>query len=358
MQLFCLDRDLLEAKRIYRASQAMDVDELDGKAVGGRIQKVVFASEQLPSHLNDQEKFSLWQDQWNGLYGSADLKRAEDRPFTENFEIVPMDAVGIGQPDGSIDRIMRRDVAADGADNFCVALHNGRSDTLSFQKGQEATINHTAVLLTAEPGEMLGGPENGWYAINISRARLLALVPNADDLIGKPLDASSPALRHLCRYVEFLMGLKQDGDPALDRHIETMLVDLVALALGARGDPSEIAVTRGLRAARLHDVLAAIKSGFHDPEFSSQSVAQRLGLSRRYVNDLLAESGSGFAERVLEMRLHEARVMLMDAAHDRLKVSEIAWTCGFNEVPYFNRRFRRRFGTTPTELREASRRTK
>ena len=339
----------------------MDVDEFGGKAVGGRIQKVVFASEQLPSHLNGQEKFSHWQDQWNAVYGSVDHQRADDRPFTVNFEFVPIGAAGIGQLDGSIDRIERsqRDVASDGADNFCVALHSGRSDIISIQNGQEATISRdTAVLLTAEPGEVLRGPENGWYAINISRARLLALVPNADDLIGKPLDASSPALRHLGRYVEFLMGLKQDGDPALDRHIETMLVDLVALALGARGDPSEIAVTRGLRAARLHDVLAAIKSGFHDPEFSSQSVAQRLGLSRRYVNDLLAESGSGFAERVLEIRLHEARVMLLDAAHDRLKVSEIAWTCGFNEVPYFNRRFRRRFGMTPTDLREASRRSK
>ncbi|MET3840782.1 AraC family transcriptional regulator [Bradyrhizobium sp. OAE829] len=339
----------------------MDVDEFGGKAVGGRIQKVVFASEQLPSHLNGQEKFSHWQDQWNAVYGSVDHQRADDRPFTVNFEFVPIGAAGIGQLDGSIDRIERsqRDVASDGADNFCVALHSGRSDIISIQNGQEATISRdTAVLLTAEPGEVLRGPENGWYAINISRARLLALVPNADDLIGKPLDASSPALRHLGRYVEFLMGLKQDGDPALDRHIETMLVDLVALALGARGDPPEIAVSRGVRAARLHDVLAAIKSGFHDPEFSSQSVAQRLGLSRRYVNDLLAESGSGFAERVLEMRLHEARVMLLDAAHDRLKVSEIAWTCGFNEVPYFNRRFRRRFGMTPTELREASRRTK
>ncbi|MBR1144784.1 helix-turn-helix transcriptional regulator [Bradyrhizobium sp. AUGA SZCCT0431] len=328
-------------------------------AVGGRIQKVVFASEQLPSHLKDQEKFSLWQDQWNALYGSVDLKRAEDRPFAVNLEFAPIGAVGSDRLDGSIDGMRRsqRDVASDSADNFCVALHNGRSDIISIQNGQEGNRD-AAVLLTAEPGEMLRGPENGWYAINISRARLLALVPNADDLIGKPLDASSPALRHLGRYVEFLMGLKQDGDPALDRHIETTLVDLVALALGARGDPSEIAVTRGLRAARLHDVLAAIKSGFHDPEFSSQSVAQRLGLSRRYVNDLLAESGSGFAERVLEMRLHEARVMLTDAAHDRLKVSEIAWTCGFNEVPYFNRRFRRRFGMTPTELREASRRTK
>jgi AraC-like DNA-binding protein len=289
----------------------MDVDESDGRAVGGRIQKVVFASKQL-----------------------------------------------LGRHDGSNCRTSRgeRDFASDGSDHFCVALHKRRSDIISIQNGQEVTTSRdTAVLLTAEPGEMLGDLENGWYAINISRARLLALVPNADDLIGKPLDASSSALRHLGRYVEFLIDLKQDSDPALDRHIETTLVDLIALALGARRDPSEIAVMRGLRAARLQDVLAAIKSGFHEPEFSSQGVAQRLGLSRRYVNDLLAESGSGFAERVLEMRLDKARGMLMDAAHDRLKVSEIAWTCGFNEVPYFNRRFRRRFGMTPTERRESAR---
>lgn len=336
----------------------MDVDESGGKAVGGKIQKVVFAPEQLPPHLTDQAKFVLWQDQWNALDGSVDLHRADDRSFMENFEFVPIGAVGIGRLDGSIDRIKRSpcDVASDGADNFCVALHNGRSDIISIQNTQETTTSRdTAVLLTAEPGEMVGGPENGWYAINISRARLLALVPNADDLIGKPLDASSPALRHLGRYAEFLIGLKQESDPALDRHIETTLVDLVALALGARGVPPEMAVTRGLRAARLHDILAAIKSGFHDPEFSSQSVARRLGLSRRYVNDLLAESGSSFAERVLEMRLDKARVMLIDAAHIRLKISEIAWTSGFNEVPYFNRRFRRRFGMTPTELREAAR---
>ena len=340
----------------------MDDDEFGGKAVGGRIQKVVFASEQLPSHLNDQAKFALWHDQWNALYGSVDLKRADDRPFTVNFEFVPIGAVGVGRLDGSLHRIKRseRDVACDDADNFCIALHNSGSDILSIQNGREATINRdTAVLLTnAEPGEIVGGSENGWYAINISRARLLALVPGAEDLIGKPLDASSPALRHLSRYAEFLMGLKQESDPALDRHIETMLVDLVALGLGARGDPSEIALTRGLRAMRLHDILAAIKSGFHDPALSSQSVARRLGLSRRYVNDLLAESGSSFAERVLEMRLLKARVMLKDAGHDRLKVSEIAWTCGFNEVPYFNRRFRHRFAMTPTDLREASRRPK
>jgi AraC-like DNA-binding protein len=43
--------------------------------------------------------------------------------------------------------------------------------------------------------------------------------------------------------------------------------------------------------------------------------------------------------------------MLSGPRHDRLKVSEIAYACGFNEVSYFNRCFRRRFGASPTQFR-------
>jgi AraC-like DNA-binding protein len=77
----------------------------------------------------------------------------------------------------------------------------------------------------------------------------------------------------------------------------------------------------------------------------------KAGLSRRYVNDLLYESGWTFAERVMELRLQKARAMLADRQHDKRKVSEIAYACGFNEISYFNRCFRRRFGATPTDFR-------
>jgi AraC-like DNA-binding protein len=46
--------------------------------------------------------------------------------------------------------------------------------------------------------------------------------------------------------------------------------------------------------------------------------------------------------------------MLADRQHDKRKVSEIAYACGFNEVSYFNRCFRRRFGATPTEFRSGN----
>jgi AraC-like DNA-binding protein len=43
--------------------------------------------------------------------------------------------------------------------------------------------------------------------------------------------------------------------------------------------------------------------------------------------------------------------MLRDPTHDALKVIDVAYACGFNDVSYFNRCFRRRFGASPTELR-------
>jgi AraC-like DNA-binding protein len=38
-------------------------------------------------------------------------------------------------------------------------------------------------------------------------------------------------------------------------------------------------------------------------------------------------------------------------AHREGRISDIAFACGFNDLSYFNRCFRRRFGLTPTAAR-------
>jgi AraC-like DNA-binding protein len=43
--------------------------------------------------------------------------------------------------------------------------------------------------------------------------------------------------------------------------------------------------------------------------------------------------------------------MLADLRHDHMRVSDIAFACGFNEVSYFNRRVRARFGCSPMQYR-------
>jgi transcriptional regulator GlxA family with amidase domain len=163
-------------------------------------------------------------------------------------------------------------------------------------------------------------------------------------------------LRHLRRYLETLFGPDAiDDNPALRAHIGRSALDLIALALGAGRDQAEIARMRGLRAARLQEILSEIRLGFADPAFAVRGVALKFGVSPRYVQDLLHEAGASFTERVTELRLQKARDMLSDARNDRMKVIEIAQACGFDNVSYFNRCFRRRFGASPTEYRGGQR---
>ena len=108
---------------------------------------------------------------------------------------------------------------------------------------------------------------------------------------------------------------------------------------------------RGLRASRTQEIIAEIDRRFADPGFSIGQVARRLGLSPRYLQDLLQETGLSFTDRLLERRLQHAMQLLTSEAGDRMKIGEIALACGFNEISYFNQRYRRRFGETPKQSR-------
>lgn len=110
----------------------------------------------------------------------------------------------------------------------------------------------------------------------------------------------------------------------------------------------------GLRAARIASVIAEINEGFADQRFSTCVLAERLGLSVRYVQDLLQDSGSGITDRIMDLRLAKARRLLIDDHSRLLKIGDVAKLCGFSELSYFHRSFRRRFGASPAKFRAKS----
>lgn len=102
------------------------------------------------------------------------------------------------------------------------------------------------------------------------------------------------------------------------------------------------------------DVLARLGNG----DLGLADVAQRSRVSPRYVQMLFERTGTTFSEFVLEQRLVRAarllrdpRQLLRDPRHLARKVSDIAYLAGFNDVSYFHRAFRRRFGMTPSDMR-------
>jgi AraC-like DNA-binding protein len=317
------------------------------------MDRLVFSSEELPTELDDQARFALWRDTYIARYCEFDFRRADDGPFSMRSEFAVVGDTAIARASGAAITATRtaQSAVVDKHDDFVVGLNRGNTRAYMLQRGREVicTTGQAMFWSYAEPSQ--SSIEN-WIGLTIPRARLLELVADAEDLITRPIDPNTPALRHLDRYLDFLFGAQElDDEPGLAEAHRATLVDLTALALGAGRDAAELARASGLRAARAREILTEIRKDFANPAFSAELVGARLGFSSRYVQELLQDTNFTFSERVLELRLQKARVMLGDSPHARLKISDIAFACGFNEVSYFNRCFRRRFGASPTQYR-------
>lgn len=70
---------------------------------------------------------------------------------------------------------------------------------------------------------------------------------------------------------------------------------------------------------------------------------------------LFEQDGSSFSTYVLAERLAKAHRMLVDQHFAHLSIAQIAHESGFSDISYFNRTFRRQFGSRPSDFREAAR---
>jgi AraC-like DNA-binding protein len=108
-----------------------------------------------------------------------------------------------------------------------------------------------------------------------------------------------------------------------------------------------------LRASRLRAAKAYIVENSSRHDLSVGAVADHLGVTPRYLQRLLEADGTTFSAFLLGQRLTRAYRMLCDLQFYSRPIGIIAYDVGFGDLSYFNRCFRRRYGVTPTEIREA-----
>jgi AraC-like DNA-binding protein len=195
-----------------------------------------------------------------------------------------------------------------------------------------------------------------FVTLALSRPAIAALVPDYASALGRPILRDNPALRVLTRYLDIVQAGDETMGPELAHSVSLHILDLAALALGAPGERAELARQRGVRAARFEAIRSDILARLGDAALSAERLAAHHGISARYVRKLFEEDGSSFSSFVLAERLRRVRRMLVDRRYAHLNIAQIAHENGFGDVSYFNRAFRRHFGTTPSDVREAARR--
>lgn len=100
---------------------------------------------------------------------------------------------------------------------------------------------------------------------------------------------------------------------------------------------------------RIEKVFEYMQS-YYDKEISLADVARVVNMPEvSFSRFIKKRTGKTFIESLNEIRLGHASRMLIDTTET---ISEISYKCGFNNLSYFNRIFRRKNGCTPKEFRQ------
>lgn len=245
------------------------------------------------------------------------------------------------------------ELVSDGRDAvFVVICLEGSMLCTQGDEPQRIRPGEGVICDSAEPGGLQMETETRYWALKVARADMAKTVPHIRRLAGLPLNNTGMAVKLLTRYLDGLQGGDAVGDSREARIFGEHLLDLISIAIGAESETRQLAERRGVRAVRHAAVLREIERNLSDSRLSAAAVAERLGVTPRYVHFLLEESGRTFSEHVLAGRLKLVEAQLGNAESGSLKISAIAREAGFTDMSYFNRCFRNHFGDTPTGCRK------
>lgn len=233
----------------------------------------------------------------------------------------------------------------DGDDTVCLMIKS--SGHMALRQGRREAVPDIGdgVLLVYRQPSQLRFQDATYLSVRVPLPALAMLV-DVEAAAGRRILRDTAALVLLRQYVASLP--ERIADPALGALVATHVYDLIAMAIGATEQGREAARGRGVRAARLASIKADLT---RDPGLAIDEIAGRQGVTPRYVQLLLEEDGTTFTEFATERRLDAARAMLRSPRFRAWSIAGIAFEAGFRDLSHFNRRFRRRFGLTPSDFR-------
>jgi len=305
----------------------------------------VFDTEQVRLH----ERFSLWRDALAATHEVALPEDCDPNRFSARSRSLNLGNALVLESRSTPQRLVRspRAVRADQIDHYLIRL----------QKAGRWIGDVGGRSVAAGPGSVMVldmARATDARTSDIENINLLLPRDALDDVLA-PFDMHGLELRdgmaallrsHLSELAANLPHL-QVADA---RRVAEATLSLVAACLA----PSRDAVVRArapLEAALIAEIRRYIDRHLHTPDLSPHSVGEALGLSRSTLY-AVCEPVGGVAAFIQKRRLKRIHAILADP-RDRRRITEIAHQYGFTSGAHFSRAFRRAFGYSPREARDA-----
>ena len=137
------------------------------------------------------------------------------------------------------------------------------------------------------------------------------------------------------------------------RPVELALTEFLVANLSAEGSPAAMGGAEAARAAHLHRICQTIETLLAEPDLTLGQVADKDGISPRYLQKLFAQAGQSFSSYLRTRRLERCRLDLSSPICASLSISEICFRWGFNGSAHFSRAFKDQYGVSPRDYRRA-----
>lgn len=315
----------------------------------------------MPNHFTTSgapasRRLALWQDIVCDVFVQLDCKSDMGAAFDGSVTYTKLGPAIFSDVASCKQRVYRTPSRIAHAREEMVLVALGRKGTGAvLQDNREAVIRpgEFAIYDTTRPYELQFNDIFTQTILQIPPDMLSRRLPGADALTAVSFDPARPLARLAYDFVATLSTIAGSVDAATGERLADQAVDLIAIALSERLSGSRLPPSTH-RAAMLYRLKEQIERRLHDPGLSLSQIAAMLGISTRYVNDLLALEQTSFQRYLLQRRLERCRRDLATSPARR-QIGEIAFAWGFNDLSHFGRAFRERYGLTPRDWRNRQR---
>jgi AraC-like DNA-binding protein len=300
-------------------------------------------------------RLALWQDIVCDVYVQLDCKSDMRASFRGEITRTPLGPAACSTVSSGQQRVCRTPSRIARAHEEFILIALGRHGAGAvLQDGRETIIRpgEFALYDTTRPYELQFDEAFTQTILQVPREMLYRRITGIETMTAISFSSERP-LEKLA--YDFIAAISQAADQVeydTAARLTDQALDLVALALGDRYRNAPLASSTH-RSALLYRLKTYIQNHLRDPDLSLSRTAAALGISTRYVNDLLADDRTSFQRHLLTQRLEQCARELSSHRTAHRQIGEIAFAWGFNDLSHFGRVFREHYGLSPRDWRQS-----
>jgi len=295
--------------------------------------------------INERDRFSYWREMICSTLFSISPETPSER-FSARINVRNAGSLRFATCESTSYEIIRtaRDIARAPADHYTIYLQL-RGQTAIDQCDEQITFGRNDFVISdcRRPFRAI---------LSNDGCRAIAVVPRA------MINSRAPWLHRRALYKfsnshfldlarRHMVRLVSDDLSENESNLMTEnLCNLLALASATDASPNRLQAE-----LQLEVLLAFCQKNLHHPELSPNFVAAHFGISVRTLHLRFQKLEQTFGRWLLGARLDACSKALRDPLQKTLSISEIAYSCGFNDLSHFNKVFRARFDMAPGQWR-------